>query len=354
MTHMTTLSFSTDADGARARPTMRDVAALAGVSLKTVSRVINAEPGVSPDLTARVSRAIDQLEFRPNLAASSLRRSDGRTASIGVVLEDIANPYSAAVHRAVEDVARSHGLIVLAGSVDEDPDRERRLAAAFIARRVEGMIVVPTASDQSYLVNEQRAGMPIVFIDRPPIHLDADVVLSAHRDGASTGVRHLIEYGHRRIAFLGDLASIRSAQERFDGYADALASIGLPIGQDLVLHDLRSSGLAMVATMGLLDGPTPPTAIFASQNLITIGVLRALRARLMERRIALVGFDDVPLADLLVPGVTVVAQDPVRIGQIAATTLFRRIDGDRGPAVRHVVETALIPRGSGEIAPAAV
>ena len=130
----------------------------------------------------------EQLDFRPNQAASSLRRADGRTASIGAVLEDIANPYSAAVHRAVEDAARSNGLIVLAGSVDEDPDRERRLAMAFIARRVEGMIVVPTGSDQGYLINEQRAGMAIVFVDRPPIRLDADVVVSANYDGADTGV----------------------------------------------------------------------------------------------------------------------------------------------------------------------
>jgi LacI family transcriptional regulator len=333
---------------------MRDVAALSGVSLKTVSRVINREPGVSPDLTSRVTRAIEQLDFRPNLAASSLRRSDGRTASIGVILEDIANPYSAAVHRAVEDVARGHGLIVLAGSVDEDPDRERRLAAAFIARRVEGMIVVPTGEDQGYLATEQRAGMSIVFVDRPPMHLDADVIVSEDRDGAAAGVRHLISAGHRRIAFLGDLTSIRTAQERFRGYVMALESAGIAVDPALVVHGLRSSDYAMAATLELLDRPSPLTAIFASQNLITIGVLRALRARQLERRIALVGFDDVPLADLLVPGVTVVAQDPARIGEIAATTLFRRIAGDRGPTVRHVVETTLIPRGSGEIAPVEV
>jgi LacI family transcriptional regulator len=333
---------------------MRDVAALSGVSLKTVSRVINREPGVSPDLTLRVTRAIEQLDFRPNLAASSLRRNDGRTASIGVILEDIANPYSAAVHRAVEDVARGHGLIVLAGSVDEDPDRERRLAAAFIARRVEGMVVVPTGEDQSYLAIEQRAGMSIVFVDRPPMHLDADVVVSDDRDGAAAGVRHLISAGHRRIAFLGDLTSIRTAQERFLGYADALKTAGLAVSQAQAVHGLRSSELAMAATMDLLNETSPPTAIFASQNLITIGVLRAMRARQLERRIALVGFDDVPLADLLVPGVTVVAQDPARIGQLAAMTLFRRIAGDRGPAVRQVVQTTLIPRGSGEIAPVEV
>lgn len=348
---MTTLSEPPGSGRTRPRPTMREVAALAGVSLKTVSRVINREPGVSPDLTARVSRAIDQLDFRPNLAASSLRRSDGRTASVGVILEDIANPYSAAVHRAVEDVARAHGLIVLAGSVDEDPERERLLAAAFIARRVEGMIIVPTGVDQSYLANEQRAGMAIVFVDRPPMHLDADVVLSSDGEGASTGVRHLISAGHRRIAFLGDLTSIRTAQERYKGYVDALASAGIEVDPGLTRHDLHSSDLAQAAVTDLFAGGAPPTAIFASQNLITIGALRAMRPGRLERRIALVGFDDVPLADLLEPGVTVVAQDPAQIGQIAAEALFRRLDGDRGPTARHIVDTVLIPRGSGEMPP---
>lgn len=330
---------------------MRDVAALAGVSLKTVSRVINLEPGVSPDLTARVSRAIDQLDFRPNLAASSLRRSDRRTASIGVLLEDIANPYSAAVHRAIEDVARSNNLIVLAGSLDEDPDRERRLALNFIARRVEGMIIVPAGSDQSYLVNEQRAGMAIVFVDRPPVHLDADVVLSANRQGAALGVGHLLEHGHRRICFLGDLRTIRTAQERLRGYTDALESAGLGLDPDLVRMDLHSSDAAQAAVLELLGGDSPPTAIFASQNLITIGSLRAQRLRGKELLVGLVGFDDVPLADLLVPGVTVVAQDPTEIGRIAATTLVRRLAGDRGPTSQHVVGTTLIVRGSGELRP---
>jgi LacI family transcriptional regulator len=351
---MTSLSDVRVTDGSRPRPTMRDVAALAGVSLKTVSRVINLEPGVSPDLTARVTRAIDQLDFRPNLAASILRRSDGRTASVGVILEDIANPYSAAVHRAVEDVARAHGLIVLAGSVDEDPERERRLAAAFIARRVEGMVIVPTGEDQSYLANEQRAGMAIVFVDRPPMHLDADVVVSSDRDGAASGVRHLVSAGHRRIAFLGDLTSIRTAQERYAGYVEALASAGIELDPALVRHDLHSSDMAETAVTGLFQGKAQPTAIFASQNLITVGALRAMRPRRLERRIALVGFDDVPLADLLEPGVTVVAQDPSQIGHIAAATLFRRLDGDRGPTTRYVVDTTLIARGSGELPPSRV
>src|SRR5258705_9092986 len=140
----------------RPRPTMRDVAALAGVSLKTVSRVINAEPAVSDDLLARVHRAIDQLDYRPNLTASSLRRSDRKTATVGLVLEDLANPYSAAVTRAVEDAARPRGVTVVARSADEDPERGRALAHEFVAPRAEGRVGAPTAADPSYLMGGAR------------------------------------------------------------------------------------------------------------------------------------------------------------------------------------------------------
>jgi LacI family transcriptional regulator len=196
--------------------------------------------------------------------------------------------------------------------------------------------------------------MAIVFIDRPPMHLDADVVVSSDRDGAATGVQHLIAGGHRRIAFLGDLTSIRTAQERHAGYVAALRSAGIDVDPHLVRHDVHSSDLAEAAVADLFSDGAEPTAIFASQNLITIGVLRAMRPRRLEHRIALVGFDDVPLADLLEPGVTVVAQDPSRIGHIAAATLIRRLEGDRSPTARQIVDTTLILRGSGELPPSKV
>jgi LacI family transcriptional regulator len=335
----------------RPRPTMRDVAALAGVSLKTVSRVINAEPAVSPDLLARVERAIDQLDYRPNLTASSLRRNDGKTATIGLVLEDLANPYSAAVTRAVEDAARPRRVTVVAGSVDEDPERERALVREFVARRVDGLILAPTAADQGYLYADRRAGTALVFVDRPPINLDADAVVAANRTGAADGVRHLIAGGHRRIAFLGDLAAISTAAERFAGYVDVMERAGLSIDESLVRRDLRGGDAARDAVLELLDGPNPPTAIFAAQNVLGIGAFAALRARRRQFDVALLGFDDFPLADLLDPGVTVVAQDPGAIGRLAAETLFRRLDGDRSPSSVQVVPTRLIVRGSGEIAP---
>jgi LacI family transcriptional regulator len=327
---------------------MRDVAALAGVSLKTVSRVINDEPAVSADVRTRVQRAIVQLDFRPNLTASNLRRADGKTATIGLVVEDLANPYSAAIIRAVEDTARPRGVTVVAGSVDEDPVRERALVEEFISRRVDGLIVVPAAVDHSYLVSERRSGLPMVFVDRPPRNLEADAVVAANRDGAASGVAHLVARGHRRIAFIGDLPSIWTATERHAGYVDAMRQASLD-ADGLARRGVHGADAAADAVAELLGVADPPTAVFAAQNVLAIGAFRALRQLGRRADVALVGFDDFPLADLLDPGVTVVAQDPLAIGRLAAEILFSRLDGDRGPSRTYVMPTRLIERGSGEI-----
>ncbi len=337
----------------RSRPTMRDVAALAGVSLKTVSRVVNGEPGVSPVLGARVEAAARDLDYTLDHAASSLRRTNRKSAAIGLLLKNIANPFSAALYRAVENVAHARGVVAFAGSLDEDPERERALARLFSTRRVDGLIVVPAGPDQTYLQAEAEAGLPMVFVDRPPTSLDADAILSDNREGARGGVGHLLAAGHRRVAYLGDLVTIATARERRDGYLDALAGAGLTPDPGLIRDDLRSSDLAEAATLEVMAGADPPTAIFASQNLVTIGAIRALRRLGLQHRVAIVGFDDFLLADLLEPAVSVVAQDPATIGRLAAETLFRRLDGDTSPPATVIVPTRLIPRGSGEIRPPA-
>lgn len=348
---MTTLPSGQGIGAPRPRATMRDVAALAGVSLKTVSRVVNGEPGVSPALVERVERAADQLDFRPNLGARSLRRSDRRTATIGLILENLANPYSASVHRAIEDVARERGVAVLAGSIDETAQRERELVEAFSSRRVDGLVVMPAGADQGYLMLERRAGVALVFVDRPPRGLSADVVVADNRTGARTGTAHLISHGHRRIGFLGDLPWIVTEQERLDGYADALRDAGLDLRPEYVAQGLGTPAAAEEGTRRLLTLADPPTALFSAQNLVTIGAIRALRSLRRQHEVALVGFDDFLLADLLDPAVTVIAQDPQAIGTIAAQRLFARIDGQAGPVTHDVVPTELIVRGSGEIRP---
>jgi len=335
----------------RSRPTMREVAALAKVSIKTVSRVVNGETGVSPALARRVLAATERLNYRHNMAASSLRRSDGRSATIGVVLEDVANPFSSALHRAIEDVAVQRGVLVLAGSSDEDEDRERQLVAAFASRRVDGLIIQPSSHNHGYLLTERRAGTAIVFVDRPPSFLDADTVLTDNATGVRRGVRHLVEQGHVRIGYLGDMRSIATAGERYRGYAEELAEQKIELDERLVQLDLRGIVKAEAAATELLNSAHPPTALFTGQNLITIGAFRALRRLGLHQRVALIGFDDILLADLLEPGITVIAQDPAAIGRTAAEVLFRRLDGDRSPSEHHVVPTRMITRGSGEIRP---
>ncbi len=345
---MTTLAGDGDRPARRA-PTMRDVAALAGVSLKTVSRVVNAEPGVSPQLAARVVEAVRLLDYRHNLTASSLRRSDQKTASIGLLLEDVANPFSSALHRGVEEVARRRGTLAFAGSSDEDPVREGELLRAFVARRVDGLIVVPSGRDRGHLSERERLGTPLVCVDRPAASGEVDSVTVDNRAGACRALRHLAAHGHRRIAFLGDLHSIWTAEERRLGYVEGLAAEGIPYDPALVRQDLSSIEAARAAVLDLLARHEPPSALFTGQNLVTIGAIKGLRQHGLQHRVALVGFDDFLLADLLEPAVSVIVQDPATLGHTAAELLFQRLDGDHSPSRHVVVPTRLLPRGSGEL-----
>lgn len=347
-----------DEQGAvRRPPTMRDVARIAGVGIATVSRVINGKPGVAPALAERVEAAADALGYRHDLTASSLRRADRRTATIALVLEDVANPFSSVLHRAIEEAMRERGILVIAASSDEQPERERELIDVFTLRRVDGLIVVPTGSGDEQLAAVSSQGTPIVCVDRPTEFDHVDTVTVDNRAGTREAVRRLRALGHRRIAFLGDLTSIWTARERHAGYLEAVGEppaeiVSAPVS-GLVRRDLCSAEAAEQATREMFGHADPPTAIFAAQNLLTIGARRALQHLGLQRRVALIGFDDFPLADMLDPAVSVVAQDPLQMGLIAAHLLLNRIgEAHDGPARHAVVPTAYIARGSGEIAPA--
>ncbi|MGW2185572.1 LacI family DNA-binding transcriptional regulator [Streptomyces sp. NPDC001719] len=327
---------------------MKDVAARAGVGLKTVSRVVNSEPGVTPDTEQRVRDAITALGFRRNDSARILRK--GRTASIGLVLEDLADPFYAPLNRAVEEVARAHGALLINGSSAEDPERERELALAFCARRVDGLIVIPAGDDHRYLEPEIAAGIATVFVDRPAGRTAADVVLSDSFGGARDGVAHLIAHGHRRIGFIGDQAHIHTAAERLRGYRAAMRDAGLPVDERWVSLGPTAPERVRAEAEAMLAGPRPVTALFAGNNRVTVTAVRVIAAA--ARPVALVGFDDFELADLLSPAVTVVAQDAARLGRTAAERLFRRLDGVAEAPQRVELPTRLIVRGSGELPPA--
>ncbi|BBB01693.1 putative LacI family transcriptional regulator [Actinacidiphila reveromycinica] len=327
---------------------MKDVAARAGVGLKTVSRVVNEEPGVTPDTAARVQAAIDALGFRRNDSARLLRTR--RTASVGLVLEDLADPFYAALSRAVEDVARSHGALLFTGSSAEDPRREQELVLAFCARRVDGLVVVPAGDDHRYLLPEIAAGVATVFVDRPAGRLDADVVLTDNAGGTREGVAHLIAHGHRRIGFIGDQPGIHTAGERLRGYREAMASAGLKVRPEWYAMGPTTPERVEAALDAMLGGAEPVTALFAGNNRVTVTAVRVLAGR--PERIALVGFDDFELADVLDPAITVVAQDAPGIGRVAAQQLFRRLDGIvTDGASRTELPVRLIERGSAEFPP---
>ncbi|MFJ2635288.1 LacI family DNA-binding transcriptional regulator [Streptomyces sp. NPDC087422] len=327
------------------RPTMKDVARTAGVSPMTVSRVVSGEPGVSPDTAARVEWAVRKLGYQRNDNARNLRQKNLGTSTIALVVDDLANPFYALMARSVEDEAHRRGYVVLVGSTNDEPRREREVIAAFTARQVDGLIIVPTSGGHGFLKQPMEGGTQVVCVDRPAKGLAVDTVTVDNRAGAERAVSHLLGHGHTRIAYLGDRYGIWTQRERHLGYLDALAAHGIPEDPDLVRHELRSHREARGALAGLRALPDPPTALFASNDLITMGVLDGLDH---PAPVAIVGFDDLPLAERLSPPLTVVSQDPVAIGGTAANLLFARIGGDRSAPRSVVLLTRLVIRGSGE------
>lgn len=333
------------------RPTMRHVAALAGVGIKTVSRVMNDEPGVSEATRRRVLGASQQLHYQLDMAAGSLRRAGRKTLSIGLLLPSVANPFSSEIHRALEDTLAERGIAVFAASLDDDPEREKALVAAFLGRRVDGMVLTPIARSQAYVIPEHSRDMPLVFIDREPVGIEADAVVTDNAAGAARAAAHLLKHGHTKLAYLGDRPDIQTARERRRGFMEELGRAGVATASVPLRDGLHDEESARLAAHELLAAENPPTAIFSSQNLVTFGVMRALKERGESHRVALVGFDDFTLADMVEPGITVIAQHPERIGKLAAERLLARIDGDVAAPQTYVVPSELIERGSGELPP---
>jgi LacI family transcriptional regulator, galactose operon repressor len=330
---------------------MRDVAALARVGVMTVSRVVNGRGGVGPERAARVWHAIEQLDYRHNVTARNLRLTGQLTATIGVLLEDVANPPSAELLRAIEKVVSERNCLLLCASSDGSAERERALLAAFCTRRVDGLIIDPCAPDHRYLLPEVRRGIQVVFTGRPAPTVAADTVLSDNVGGARSAVAHLMAHGHTRIAFLGDLSHALAGAERYRGYQAALREGGIHEDESLVRCDVRSAQSAQRAVCELLGSARAPTAMFTSQYLLTLGTRAELASMGREWDVAHIGFDDISFASIVKPGITVVTQDPVAMGTIAAQLLLQRIRDPGGTPQTIKVPVNLIARGSGELPP---
>ncbi|MFF4339011.1 LacI family DNA-binding transcriptional regulator [Kitasatospora sp. NPDC001540] len=326
------------------RPTLHDVAGEAGVSAKTVSRVLNGDGPVAAATRERVLAAVRRLGFRPNLMARSIR-TGGPDSTVGLVLPDLGNPFFGALADGVEGAVRGRGLTVLLGCSGGDAAREAEVVGAFLARRTSALLVVPAGGGGETLAAARAVGVPLVYLDRPGP--GADCVVSSNRAGAREGVAHLLGAGHRRVGFLGDLpASLYTRRERLAGWREALAAAGLPAPAELVAG-ARTAAEAERAALALLALPEPPTALFASNVNAATGALLAL-GRSGRRDVALLSFDDLPLAEVLDPPLSAVAQAPALLGATAARLALARLDGDGTPPRTETVPTRLVLRPARE------
>jgi LacI family transcriptional regulator len=323
---------------------MVDVARHAGVSIKTVSRVVNREPNVQQALIDRVLESVATLGFRRNHLARTLR-SGRATATIGLIIEDLANPFYATIAGVAAEVAGAHDTLLITASSEEDPDREEELIRDLCSRRVDGLLIVPAAYDHEFLRDEVELGLPVVFLDRPAGGLAADTVLLDNRGGARAGVERLLDEGHERVAVLLDSTDVYTMRERLAGARDALADAGRPPQAGVVRTGVRDPDSAAAAVAALLDGPQPPTAFFALNNRIAVGAVAELCRRGGACDATLLGFDDFELSGLMPRPLTVIAYDTRALARTAAHLLFARVCGDRRPPRTVTLPTHLVERG---------
>jgi LacI family transcriptional regulator len=321
------------------RVTIREVASRAGVSPMTVSRVVNESPRVSPDTRRRVEAAIAELGYVPNRLARGLIRR--KTGALGVIVPDVANPFFTLVVRGAEEVAWRAGYHVILCNTQGDLERERGYLEDMIAFQVEGLLIAPVGDrSRPHLRVLARNGVPFVLVDRSVSGFDADLVQGDSVAGARRLVEHLIGLGHRRIAMITETVEVSTARDRLQGYRDALARAGVEFRPELVAEaSAIDPGSAYDATVRLLELPERPTAIFAVNNVVALGVAEAARARgvAIPGDLALVCFDDIDAASRIYPFLTVMAQPAETFGTIAIQLLLDRLAGRVGERRRIVV-----------------
>jgi len=343
------VSQGTAADrvGLQQRATLDDVARLAGVSPKTVSRVYADRDKVSPKTVEKVLTAAKRLRFRPNTLARTLRRG-GPTTTIGFIMGELQNPFYYRVAAGIEHELAQHGYTLVVATTDDSIEGEERVADTLIAQRVAALMMIPVGPDQSYLEGERHLGTPVITVDRPGRNLMADAVVLQNRRGAYEATRSLIAHGHRKIAYLCNPATVYTQDERVAGYRDALAEIGIheTAHWERLLDDQDISSEEVARE--ILGSEDPPTAIVAGNNRMCVGVLRATRD--MAHPPALIGFDDFDTADIL--EVSVVSHDAIEMGRRAAQLALQRLADPTGATTTIELPTTLVKRGSGERPPA--
>jgi LacI family transcriptional regulator len=327
-------------------PTIYDVAERAGVAPATVSRVINRSGYVSDATRRRVEKAIEDLNYAPNRLAQGLRSK--QTHTLGLVLTDITNPFWTTVARGVEDAASEEDFSVILCNTDESKAKQSQYVSLLLQKQVDGFILVPASQDVDEIASIQDRHIPIVVLDRK-VSLPADSVRCDSEKGAYDLVKHLLQLGHRRIGVLSGSKNVSTATDRVRGYCRALSDAGLPVDDRLILYEAFTQDAGYTMTEAMLRISPPPTALFAVNNFIAIGAVRALREAGLQvpEDMAIVAFDDLPLTLLVEPYLTVAAQPAYEMGWRATELLLARLNDEAPEAYQEVIlPTELVVRQS--------
>jgi len=317
------------------KPTIKDVAKRAGVSIATVSNVVNGTRFVSSELQKRVRAAIEELGYRPSAVGRSLRK--GQSFSIGVLLPDPRNQFFQIVSEGIEEQAEMHRYNIWYCNTRDEPSKERACMSAMAEHGIDGIIMAPSTGGRENVRPFLDMGLPIVLVVRQIERLEVDQVFADSVEGSYEATRHLIKLGHSRIGLLTGIREIQTFKERLFGYQKALLDHGIPLDPNLVLDAYSHIEEGCEATKYLLQS-TDATAVFATNYPMMLGALKAIRELHLAcpREVSLVGFDDLDCAVVLQPHLTVVDQKPYEIGHTAGAMLFERIGASAGPGPRSV------------------
>ena len=327
--------------------TIKDVAEKAEVSVATVSHVINDTRYVSPELTERVREAMEELGYRPNAVARSLKTD--RTLTIGLIVSDISNSFFSSLVRGVEDSAMEKNYSLIVCNTDETLKREELYLNVLMEKKVDGLVIAPTGENDERLRRPKRRGIPLVFVDRKLDQIESDAVLSANESGAYLVTKHLISCGHRKIGILLGRKGVNTSQERLTGYERALKEEGIKRRPELSVRGMSRLEGGYRATEKLLRLKEGPSALFSTNLPMAIGALRALKEAGLSvpEDVSLAGFDDAQWASTFEPTLTTVAQDPYRMGSKAVELLVERLDEEETLEPREIrIPTELKIRNS--------
>jgi LacI family transcriptional regulator/LacI family repressor for deo operon, udp, cdd, tsx, nupC, and nupG len=329
-------------------PSLVDVARRAKVNISTVSRTINQTGKISSDTQERVRKVMLEIGYKPNRVARRLRTREGKTHLLGLIIPNIQNPFFADLARGVEDVAYTHNFAVLLCNYDEDPQKELFYLDTLQAESVDGIILPPIHEDDPAVKRVVQSGLPIVCVDRILSNITVDKVEVDNHRGAFDATDHLFSKGHRRIGIISGPADSSTGRERLKGYKDAHAAAGVPIKSELIRFGDYKQESGQKLTTELLELSDPPTALFVCNGLMTVGALEIIYARGLRipKQIAIVGFDELPLAGAFTPPLTVVRQPAYEVGKCAAELLLKRLDDPKRPATSLRLLPELIIRKS--------